>query len=189
MTRTYESMFLIDNDAVRAGWTGAKASVAVLIEKHGGKVLTSRRWDERRLAYPIRHRRRATYLLAYCEIAPERLVGLRRELDISETVLRYLITSVDAVPPKEVELDAAERAQGFTVPEPPDDDHVEIEPAFERAESPRSAEPARASEDEGTGSEEAEEAEDTGAMERAREDEIPAAERAAVGASSETKED
>lgn len=181
MTRTYESMFLIDNDAVRAGWASAKASVAELIGKHGGKVLTSRRWDERRLAYPIRHRRRATYLLAYCEIAPERLVGLRRDLDISETVLRYLITSVDAVPPKEVELDAAERAEGFSVPEPPADDHEEIEPVAEPAESTKASE---ASEGKGSESEKPEEG-----SEEEKKDE-PSAERAAVGATSgESKED
>jgi len=178
MTRTYESMFLIDNDAVRAGWAGAKASVAELIGKHGGKVLTSRRWDERRLAYPIRHRRRATYLLAYCEIPPGRLVGLRRELDISETVLRYLITSADAVPPKEAELDAAERAEGFSVPEPPADDHEEIELVAESDES-------EASEDDGDESEKADEGSD-----EEKKDEIPSAKRAAVGAASgESKED
>ena len=50
----YEGMFLIDNDTVRAGWASAKAVVTDLIAKHGGSVSSARRWDERRLAYPIR---------------------------------------------------------------------------------------------------------------------------------------
>ena len=122
MTRIYESMFLIDNDAVRAGWKEAKASLAALVEKHGGHVLSSRRWDERRLAYPIRHRNRATFLLTFCELAPETMADLRRDLDISETVLRYLILSRESVPQKELELSAAEQATGFEIPEPPSDD-------------------------------------------------------------------
>jgi small subunit ribosomal protein S6 len=153
MSRTYEIMFLIDNNAVRAGWKDVKAQVAGLIEKHGGKVLTSRRWDERKLTYPIRQRRRATYLLAYCELAGPGVATLRRELDISETVLRYLLLRAEAVPAQEHELTQAESAAGFQIPEPPPDDaradaeleeleeepEVAVEPETEGLEEPVTA--------------------------------------------------
>ncbi len=127
MTRTYECMMLIDNDAVRAGWRDVKTSIAALVEKHGGKVLAARRWDERRLAYSIRQKKRATYLLAYVELDSDAPVELRRELDISESVLRYLILSAAGVPAGELELSAAEEEAGFTIPEPPLDDVLEEE--------------------------------------------------------------
>lgn len=137
MTRIYECMFLLNNDAVREGWREAKAGVSTLIEKHGGRVHASRRWDERKLAYPIRGRRRATFLLAHCEIPPTSASELRRDLDISEVVLRYLMTSVESVPPAELELTQAEAADDFQVPEPPADDarDVEPEPEAEAAEA------------------------------------------------------
>jgi len=122
MSRTYEIMYLIDNNAVRAGWKEAKSAVAALVEKHGGKVLSSRRWEERLLAYPIRRRRRGTYLLAYAEMEPSQVGGLRRELDLADSVLRYLILSVESVPPQELELTAAESSADFVVPMPPPDD-------------------------------------------------------------------
>ncbi len=122
MTRIYEIMFLIDNNAVRAGWKEAKASCTALIEKHGGKVLAARRWDERKLAYPIRQRRRGTYLLAHGELEGAGVATLRRELDISETVLRYLILQAEGVPARELELARAESAPDFRVPEPPPDE-------------------------------------------------------------------
>jgi small subunit ribosomal protein S6 len=127
VSQTYEIMFLIDNNAVRAGWKEAKGSVTGLIEKHGGKVLAARRWDERRLAYPIRHRRRGTYLLTYGELPGASVASLRRELDLTENVLRYLILSVESVPPQELELTRAESAADFKVPEPPPDDVPEVE--------------------------------------------------------------
>ncbi len=130
MTRTYECMMLIDNDAVRAGWRDVKTSIAALVEKHGGKVLAARRWDERRLAYSIRQRKRATYLLAYLELDSDAPVELRRELDISEAVLRYLIVSAAGVPARELELSAAEEEAGFTIPEPPPDDVQEEEEEY-----------------------------------------------------------
>jgi len=134
MSRTYEMMFLIDNEAVRAGWGEAKASVTGLIEKHGGKVLSARRWDERRLAYPIKRRRRGTFLLAYGELEGPSVSALRRELDLSETVLRYLVLQAESVPAQELELTQAEGAAGFVVPEPPSEDTIE-EPVQASAEA------------------------------------------------------
>jgi small subunit ribosomal protein S6 len=125
MSRTYELMYLLDNNAVRAGWKEAKASALASIEKHGGKVLSARRWEERRLAYPVRRRRRGTYLLIHAELEPGEITPLRRELDISESVLRYLILQVEAVPPQEIELTQAEAATDFVVPMPPPDDVLE----------------------------------------------------------------
>jgi small subunit ribosomal protein S6 len=150
MSRIYEIMYLLDNNVVRAGWKEAKAAATGLIEKHGGKVLSARRWDERKLAYTIHQRKRGTYLLAYAELAPTGVATLRRELDLTESVLRYLILSAEAVPAAELELSQAESAAGFVVPPPPEDVlevHEEYEEeAEEEAEEPASEEEAPAGE-------------------------------------------
>jgi small subunit ribosomal protein S6 len=130
MSRIYEIMYLLDNEAVRAGWKEAKAAATALIEKHGGKVLAARRWEERKLAFPIRRRRRGTYLLAYGELEAPGVATLRRELDLTESVLRYLILEVESVPPAELELTRAESAAGFVVPVPPPEDVPESEEPF-----------------------------------------------------------
>jgi len=129
--KLYESMFLLDNQAVRAGWRQAKAAVTDVLTKHGARVATARRFDERKLAYSIRGRRRGTYLLAYYEIDPNQTDGLRRELDLSETVLRYLQLGVEAIPEAERALSEAELADSFEVPPPPEDQ--EPEPSAEPA--------------------------------------------------------
>ena len=127
MSRIYEMMYLLDNNAVRAGWKEAKAAATALIEKHGGKVLAARRWEERKLAYPIRQRRRGTYLLTHGELEADGVATLRRELDLTESVLRYLILAVETVPPQELELTQAESASDFVVPMPPPEDVPESE--------------------------------------------------------------
>ena len=53
-------MCLLDNREVRKGWESLKEAIAGLFTKHDAKVLSSRRWDERRLAYPIGGQNRAT---------------------------------------------------------------------------------------------------------------------------------
>jgi len=128
MTRIYECMFLLDNDVVRAGWKEAKAYVTAIVEKYEGKVCSARRWDERRLSYPIRRKNRATFLLTYCEFPNTAIQELRRELDLSETIMRYLILSAEAVPETEIELTREESGDEFEIPEVPADDAIDEVP-------------------------------------------------------------
>lgn len=131
----YECMFLLDNAVVREDWKKAKGVINDAVAKHGGNVVTSRRWDERRLAYPIKNKNRATYVLGFVEIDGKNLPELRRELELSERILRYLILAVDEIPATEHELSTAENADGFAVPTPPSDDVVEPEPVIATPES------------------------------------------------------
>ena len=124
----YEGMFLIDNDTVRAGWAGAKAVVTNTIVKHGGTVVTARRWDERQLAYSIRGRSRATFLLAYFEMPGDNIPGFQRELELTEEIMRYLQVRAAVVPEPENALSEAEAAADFTVPEPPADTPPPVAP-------------------------------------------------------------
>lgn len=121
----YEGMFLLDNQAVRADWRKAKSLITDTLEKHGAKVNTARRWDERKLAYEIKGRMRGTYLLSYYEVDTQGLDGLRRDLELSEQVLRYMLLRVDEVPAGEQALHEAELDESFEIPLPPEDDAAE----------------------------------------------------------------
>jgi small subunit ribosomal protein S6 len=129
LTQIYEGMFLLDNNVVRQDWRKAKDTVKSLLEKHGGTIHTLRRWDERRLAYPVKRNNRATFFLAFYELPAESITTMRRDLDLSEDVLRYLFTCVDAVPDDERVKAAAEDDKDYLVPEPPADDAPEVEVA------------------------------------------------------------
>lgn len=122
MTTTYEGMFLLDNQVVREDWNGAKATVTDMLRKHGGTVLSARRWDERKLAYTIKGYMRATYLLTYFQMPGDNLPAMTRDFNLSERVLRYIQLTVDGLPKGELELSEAENAADFAIPAPPPDD-------------------------------------------------------------------
>ena len=128
----YEGMFLLDNHAVRADWGRAKGAVTETLAKHGAEVVSARRWDERKLAYPIGGKKRATYLLTYYQAPFDSVAALRRDLELDERVLRYLILNADSVPEGELEKSQAELEAGFAVPPPPADE----EPAGRANEEP-----------------------------------------------------
>jgi len=126
LAQIYEGMFLLDNAVVREDWNTAKSIVTSTLEKHGGTIHTARRWDERRLSYPIKGKNRATFLLAYYEIPAENIPAMRRDFELNVSVLRSLELLVDAIPKGETELHSSETAEDFIVPTPPDDDHIEF---------------------------------------------------------------
>lgn len=127
MKQTYEGMFVLDNDAVRADWQAAKRIVTDFLAKHGAELKTARRWDERRLSYPIKNRVRATFLLCFFEQEGEN-PNLLRDLELNETVLRYLILRTPLVPAQEYELSEEENQPGYEPPPVPED----VAPAAEK---------------------------------------------------------
>ncbi|MFO1077549.1 MAG: 30S ribosomal protein S6 [Planctomycetota bacterium] len=121
-SRTYESMCILDNREVRKGWQPLKDAVTGVFQKHGAKILSSRRWDERRLAYPMKGQQRGTYLLVYFATDTQALAGIRRDLQFTEPVLRFLTMQCDEVPQTAYEPEAA-----FDVAAIPADDAPEVD--------------------------------------------------------------
>ena len=97
-------MFLLDNNVVREDWNNAKGTATGILEKHGASVTTARRWAERSLAYTIKKRNRGSYLLVHFEADPGSISIIRRDLELNETVMRYLILNAEEVPEGEAEL-------------------------------------------------------------------------------------
>lgn len=124
-THTYECMCLLDNREVRAGWEPLKKAVTGVFGKHGGNVLSARRWDERRLAYPIKGQNRGTYLLVYFSADTQAVAGIRRDLQFNESVLRSLLLECAEVPPAAYEPEAAFDVNAI----PADDSDVVVEEA------------------------------------------------------------
>jgi ribosomal protein S6 len=157
-------MFLLDNAVVREDWKTAKGLVTETVAKHGGRVHSARRFDERKLAYKIGGKNRATFLLAYFEIEGNALPAMARDFALSEKVLRHLILRADAVPQTERDLAEAENASGFEIPMPPPDDAVEAEPVAVLDAGPGLVPDSLVEDETGIGEEEASEATASGVI-------------------------
>ena len=129
-TRTYECMCLLDNREVRKGWQPLKDAVLGLFQKHGAKILSGKRWDERRLAYPINGQLRGTYLLVYFSADTQTLAAIRRDLQFNESLLRFLLVDCAEVPEHAYEPEAEFDVNAI----PPDDAPAQPEPASAEVE-------------------------------------------------------
>jgi small subunit ribosomal protein S6 len=91
-------MFLIDNTVATNDWDGAVKHVQEILQKGGAKVLSVEKWAERKLAYKIGPHKRGTYMLVYFEAPTGAITTIRKECQLSETVVRNLILKVEKKP-------------------------------------------------------------------------------------------
>ena len=96
MVRDYEMVVVLHSDLTEEEVPDRLANLATLVSEHGGNVTESIDWGRRRLAYAIKGNFEGHYLIT--EFAAEGGAGnqeIERELNIDESVLRYLIVRKD----------------------------------------------------------------------------------------------
>jgi small subunit ribosomal protein S6 len=120
LLRKYEGMFLFD-PVVVSDWEGIQAELNRLLERADARMIASTKWDERRLAYEVRGRKRGIYALTYFEAEPARIADIERDVQLSESALRCLILRVDHLTEDEMK----EAASKPVSQAPPEDERAE----------------------------------------------------------------
>ncbi len=107
--KLYEAMVLLENNFARENWDKASQVATAIIEKHGGKIEKTQKWDERKLSFEIKGQKRATYLLAHFYAPQHAISSIERDFNLQEEILRSLIL-VD-----EDGLDAVEASEATNI--------------------------------------------------------------------------
>lgn len=95
----YEGMFVLDATAAAKEWSKLQASVLGIVTKHGGEIKSSARWGDRKLAYDIHGHKRGTYMLAYFTAPDGAIPKIRRECELSESIVRYIFIAREGTLP------------------------------------------------------------------------------------------
>ncbi len=93
--RPYEILFAIHPDLDEKSVQDLVKELQGRIQAHGGKVTKVDYWGKRMMAYPIRKRRDAYYVLMYFNMPARHLEEIHRFLRYQEPILRYLIRRLD----------------------------------------------------------------------------------------------
>ncbi len=103
-TNLYEAMFVVDSAKGGSKFADTIRHIAGLLTRHGAEIERMEKWDERRLAYPIKHVKRGIYVLAYFRLDGSAIEELRHMIELSEEVLRALILRAETQTPPKGEL-------------------------------------------------------------------------------------
>ena len=96
----YEVMYIIDTQLEETQRQELIARFNALVASNGGTVDRVDEWGKRRLAYTINYKTDGYYVLMYITAPSELPRELERNLQISDSVLRYLVTRFEgALPP------------------------------------------------------------------------------------------
>lgn len=98
----YEAMFLFD-PTFGQSFEKCEEEIRRLMERAEAELVFCQKWDERRLAYRIKGRKRGAYVLSYFKASPDKIVSLERDAKLSEHVLRVLIMRADGLSQEHME--------------------------------------------------------------------------------------
>lgn len=90
--------------------TKAEARVKKIVTDNGGKVLSADNWGKRKLAYDIKRNEHAVYVFYTVELPGESVQKVESTLNITDEVIRFLITRPDLKAAAKAEALKAEKA-------------------------------------------------------------------------------
>ncbi|MEM6756781.1 MAG: 30S ribosomal protein S6 [Planctomycetota bacterium] len=144
----YEGLFLF-SPAAGTEIDETLQLVRDMIERVEGEIVTLAKWEERKLAYTIGDIKRGLYVLSLFRVDGTKIVNIERDCNLSEDVVRAMITKADHMGELEIEA-AINGAQTATEIEEfknggTPGESAEAAPADASAEAPaEKAEPAEA---------------------------------------------
>ena len=131
--KTYEAMFLLD--AGGPDFQEASEPIRTILQRNEAEVLSLKPWEDRRLAYEIRGRRRGLYVLGYMTCDPGNVKEIERDCQLDERILRVLILRKDKLADGEVEAETPADASARRAAEA-----AEVEEAAKAEEAAKTAE-------------------------------------------------
>lgn len=136
--RRYELMLVLRPDAPDERASSIIDRTTRYVVASGGQIVKVAPWGRRRLAYPIDRHRDGSYHIVVFESPAEVIVELERSLQITEDVLRYLVTRV--VKPVRVRRDTAAgeseaEAEDAAIPSGEDDEEEDDGERIDESES------------------------------------------------------
>lgn len=128
--REYELVVLYHPD-LEIDLDKALKKVEGILKEQKAKITASDNWGKRKLAYPIKKEDHAIYVFYEISIDPQALIAIEGTLNITDEVLRYLITK-----PVPVDEEASKDASKSTK-ESKKDEIEDEKTADEGAEEPK----------------------------------------------------
>jgi small subunit ribosomal protein S6 len=88
-------MFILDSNIYARDKLGVEGGISKMVEDSDGEVLVSRWWNEQKLAYPIKGRRKGTYWLSYFRMDSSKVADFNRACRLNDSILRNLTLKVE----------------------------------------------------------------------------------------------
>ena len=89
----------------------ATSRIEKIFTDNGGKITNTDNWGKRKLAYPIKRNEHAVYVFYTVELPAEAVRKIESTLNITDEVIRFLITKLDLKAMAKAEAAKADKAK------------------------------------------------------------------------------
>lgn len=117
--------------------TKAEDRVKKIITDNGGSIASIDNWGKRKLAYAIKGNEHAVYVFYTVDMPPTGVMKVENTLNITDEVIRFLITKPDLKAIAKAEAQKAEKAEQAAKRGDRGDDKDDEEDKDEESERPR----------------------------------------------------
>ena len=93
--KNYEIMFILSTQLTEEEKKANVELVEATLTKAGATEVKTEIWGDRKLAYPIHKKENGYYVLTTFQIEGTQLVEIETKLNITETILKYMIVKND----------------------------------------------------------------------------------------------
>jgi small subunit ribosomal protein S6 len=131
--RRYELMLVLRPDTPDEQVQALLDRATRQIAASGGQIVKVSPWGRRRLAYQIGQYREGSYFLVLFDAPASAVLELERSLNITEEVMRHLVTRVERPNARRAQADSGEDVDldEVDIPgPPPEDDDVDLDTEF-----------------------------------------------------------
>ena len=119
ITNSEYEMVVLYRPGLESNMEAPLKKVADIVTTNGGKIVSENDWGRRELAYPIAGETHALYRVYTLDLPAEAPASMSAVLNITDEVIRYLLTKADA---KAQEALAEEKSRRSTSTEAKDEE-------------------------------------------------------------------
>jgi small subunit ribosomal protein S6 len=94
-TNSYELIYIIQPKLDEDGINGVNERVTQAIAGQKGQVVSTEKWGQRKLAYPIKNHFFGNYVLHNVEMPPNGVLEVERVMRLHEDIIRFLVIRKD----------------------------------------------------------------------------------------------
>lgn len=120
--REYEIVYVLSQTADNAEAERVNAKVTEVVSSFGGKLLKLDNWGRRKLAYPIKRNARGIFVYVRYVAQPGVVAELERNLRISDSILRFQSSLINAEIEGEVTVDPEDVKFAPVLPAEPEEE-------------------------------------------------------------------
>src|ERR671915_2413225 len=122
--RRYELMLVMRPDTPDEQVDAIVDRATRSVTAEGGQIVKRSPWGRRRLAYPIGQHREGSYHILLFDAPSNAILELERGLNISEDVIRHLVTKIERPLSRRPTAAGAEEDEELAGPPPEDEEEI-----------------------------------------------------------------